>query len=145
MLDKWLNYTCAYWKNSRDLDEAQEAKLDLVCRKIGLKAGMNVLELGCGWGSFAKYAAEKYGVSMIGLTVSKEQVSLGMQICNGLPVDLRLQDYRGARGEYDAVISIGMMEHVGYKSYRIYYGGRGPHLEKRWNGFHPYHWRQPHI
>lgn len=66
MLDKRLNYTCAYWKNARNLDEAQEAKLDLVCRKIGLKPGMQVLELGCGWGSFAKYAAEKYGASVLG-------------------------------------------------------------------------------
>jgi cyclopropane-fatty-acyl-phospholipid synthase len=120
MLDKRMNYTCAYWKNAKNLDEAQEAKLDLVCRKIGLKPGMKVLELGCGWGSFAKYAAEKYGASVLGLTVSKEQVALGMEICRGLPVELRFQDYREARGEFDAVISIGVMEHVGYKNYPTY-------------------------
>jgi cyclopropane-fatty-acyl-phospholipid synthase len=120
MLDKRLNYTCAYWKNAANLDEAQEAKLDLVCRKIGLKPGMHVLELGCGWGSFAKYAAEKYGAHVLGVTVSKEQVALGMEWCKGLPVELRLQDYRTVEGKYDAVISIGIMEHVGYKNYRTY-------------------------
>lgn len=120
MLDKRLNYTCAYWKNATCLDEAQEAKLDLVCRKIGLKPGMTVLELGCGWGAFAKYAAEKYGVSVLGVTVSKEQVALGMELCKGLPVELRLQDYREVQGQYDRVISIGIMEHVGYKNYRTY-------------------------
>jgi cyclopropane-fatty-acyl-phospholipid synthase len=120
MLDRRLNYTCAYWKNATTLDEAQEAKLDLVCRKIGLKPGMSVLELGCGWGSFAKYAAEKYGAKVLGVTVSKEQVALGMELCRGLPVELRLQDYREVEGQYDAVISIGIMEHVGYKNYRTY-------------------------
>jgi cyclopropane-fatty-acyl-phospholipid synthase len=120
MLDKRLNYTCAYWKNASNLDEAQEAKLDLVCRKIGLQPGMHVLELGCGWGSFAKYAAEKYGAEVLGVTVSKEQVALGMELCKGLPVELRLQDYREVQGTYDRVISIGVMEHVGTKNYRTY-------------------------
>ncbi|MGA2490324.1 MAG: cyclopropane fatty acyl phospholipid synthase [Anaerolineales bacterium] len=120
MLDKRLTYTCAYWKNARTLDEAQEAKLELVCRKIGIQPGMRILELGCGWGSFAKYAAEKYGASVLGVTVSKEQVALGMEFCKGLPVELRLQDYREVTGTYDAVISIGVMEHVGYKNYAEY-------------------------
>ncbi len=120
MLDKRLNYTCAYWANADNLDDAQEAKLDLVCRKIGLEPGMTVLELGCGWGSFAKYAAEKYGAQVLGVTVSKEQVALGMQRCEGLPVELRLQDYRDVSGTYDRVISIGVMEHVGYRNYRTY-------------------------
>ncbi|MDZ4158985.1 MAG: cyclopropane fatty acyl phospholipid synthase [Anaerolineaceae bacterium] len=120
MLDKRLNYTCAYWKGAKNLDEAQEAKLELVCQKIGIKPGMRILELGCGWGSFAKYAAEKYGTHVLGVTVSKEQVALGMELCKGLPVELRLQDYRQVEGKYDAVISIGVMEHVGYKNYRTY-------------------------
>jgi cyclopropane-fatty-acyl-phospholipid synthase len=120
MLDRRLVYTCAYWKDASCLDEAQEAKLDMVCKKIGLKPGMRVLELGCGWGSFAKYAAEKYGAQVLGVTVSKEQVALGMELCKGLPVELRLQDYREVQGSYDAVISIGVMEHVGYKNYRTY-------------------------
>jgi cyclopropane-fatty-acyl-phospholipid synthase len=120
MLDSRLNYTCAYWKNAANLDEAQEAKLDLVCKKIGLKPGMQVLELGCGWGSFAKFAAERYGAHVLGVTVSKEQVALGMEMCKGLPVELRLQDYRTVEGKFDAVVSIGIMEHVGYKNYRTY-------------------------
>lgn len=120
MLDKRLNYTCGYWQDATTLDEAQEAKLELVCKKIGLKPGMRVLELGCGWGSFAKYAAERYGAQVLGVTVSKEQVALGMELCRGLPVELRLQDYRQVEGTYDAVISIGIMEHVGYKNYRTY-------------------------
>jgi cyclopropane-fatty-acyl-phospholipid synthase len=120
MLDRRLNYTCGYWKTATNLDEAQEAKLELVCQKIGLKPGMRVLELGCGWGSFARYAAEKHGANVLGVTVSKEQVALGMEMCKGLPVELRLQDYRLVEGKYDAVISIGIMEHVGYKNYHTY-------------------------
>jgi cyclopropane-fatty-acyl-phospholipid synthase len=82
---------------------------------------MRVLELGCGWGTFAKFAAEKYGVEVTGYTVSKEQVALGRELCRGLPVELRLEDYRKARGLYDRVISIGMMEHVGHKNHRAYF------------------------
>lgn len=120
MLDKRLNYTCAYWKNAKTLDEAQEAKLELVCKKIGLQPGMTVLELGCGWGAFAIYAAEKYGAHVTGVTVSKAQVELGMERAKGLPVELKLMDYRDVEGKYDRVISIGILEHVGYKNYRTY-------------------------
>jgi cyclopropane-fatty-acyl-phospholipid synthase len=130
MLDKRLNYTCAYWKNAATLDEAQEAKLELVCKKINIKPGMKILELGCGWGSFAKYAAEKYGAHVLGVTVSKEQVALGMELCRGLPVELRLQDYRKVQGTYDAVISIGIMEHVGTKNYRTYMKTVDNHLKE---------------
>lgn len=121
MLDKRLNYTCAYWKNADTLDQAQENKLELVCQKIGIYPGMHILELGCGWGSFAKYAAEKHGAHVVGMNISKEQISLGRELCQGLPVELRLQDYREVEGTYDAVISIGVMEHVGYKNYRTYF------------------------
>ncbi|MBS3752825.1 MAG: cyclopropane fatty acyl phospholipid synthase [Anaerolineales bacterium] len=120
MLDKRMNYTCGYWREADNLDDAQEAKLDLVCRKIGLEPGMRVLELGCGFGSFAKYAAEKYGVEVLGVTVSKEQVALATEMSRGLPVEIRLQDYREVEGQYDRVISIGVMEHVGVKNYRTY-------------------------
>jgi len=120
MLDARLNYTSAYWKNAENLAQAQEAKLDLVCKKINLKPGMTVLELGCGWGSFAKYAAEKYGAKVMAVNISKQQVQLGRELCKGLPVELRLQDYREVDGTYDAVISIGILEHVGYKNYRTY-------------------------
>lgn len=121
MLDKRLVYTCGYFKNAATLDEAQEAKLALVCRKIGLRAGMTVLDIGCGWGSFAKFAAERYGAQVVGVTVSKAQVEWGSQLCAGLPVELRLQDYRDIRGEhFDRVVSLGMFEHVGYKNYRTF-------------------------
>ena len=120
MLDSRLNYTCGYWANATSLDEAQEAKLELVCKKLALEPGMTVLDLGCGFGSFAAYAASKYRVSVAGVTVSKRQVELGMKRCQGLPVDLRLLDYREVSGSYDRVISIGIMEHVGYKNYRTY-------------------------
>lgn len=120
MLDSTMAYTCGYWRTAKNLDEAQHAKLDLVCRKAGLEAGMKVLELGCGWGSFAKFAAENYGVEVTGYTVSKEQVALGRERCAGLPVELRLEDYRKAHGTYDAVVSIGIMEHVGPKNHRDY-------------------------
>jgi cyclopropane-fatty-acyl-phospholipid synthase len=120
MLDSRMNYTCGYWKNASDLDSAQEAKLELICRKIGLKPGMSVLELGCGFGAFARYAAERYGVEVTGLTISRQQLALGTELCQGLPVQLHLQDYRLATGSYDRVISIGIMEHVGYRNYREY-------------------------
>ena len=120
MLDKRLNYTCGYWREADNLDQAQEAKLDLVCRKIGLEPGMKVLDIGCGVGAFAKFAAEEYGAEVVGVTVSLEQVKLGNERCQGLPVELKLQDYRDVQGEYDRVISIGVMEHVGSKNYRTY-------------------------
>ncbi|MCP4402804.1 MAG: cyclopropane fatty acyl phospholipid synthase [bacterium] len=120
MLDARLCYTCGYWKDVDTLDKAQEAKLDLVCRKINLSSGMTVLELGCGWGSFAKYAAEKYGARVVGVNICKEQVRLARELCAGLPIEIRQQDYREVEGNYDAVISIGILEHVGYKNYRTY-------------------------
>jgi cyclopropane-fatty-acyl-phospholipid synthase len=120
MLDSRMVYTCGYWRDAENLEEAQKAKLDLVCRKIGLEPGMKVLDLGCGWGSFAQYAAQNYGAEVTGLTVSRDQVKLGQEMCQGLPVDIRLQDYREISGTYDRVVSIGLLEHVGYKNYRDY-------------------------
>jgi cyclopropane-fatty-acyl-phospholipid synthase len=117
MLDKRLIYSCGYWKNASSLDEAQEAKLDLVCRKLDLQPGMRLLDIGCGWGGTAKFAAENYGVEVLGITVSKEQVAFGKELCRGLPVEIRLQDYRGLTGTFDRIVSIGMFEHVGYKNY----------------------------
>lgn len=121
MLDKRMNYSCAYWKDAENLDEAQENKLELICRKLGLKPGMRVLDIGCGWGAFGKYAAEKYGVEVVGVTVSKEQVELGRKLCQGLPVEFRLMDYRDIDGEFDRIASIGMIEHVGYKNYKTFF------------------------
>src|SRR3989344_1849420 len=118
MLDKRMQYTCAYWKNAKTLDQAQEAKLDLVCRKTKLKKGDRVLELGGGWGGFAKYAAQKYGCHVTSYNISEEQVKYARELCKGLPVQIILGDYRESKGKYDKVISIGMCEHVGYKNYK---------------------------
>lgn len=120
MLDKRMVYSCAYWKEAETLDEAQEAKLDLICRKLNLQSGNRVLDIGCGWGSFIKYAAERYGISAVGITVSKEQMQLGRELCAGLPVEIRLQDYRELDETFDHIVSVGMFEHVGYKNYRTY-------------------------
>lgn len=118
MLDKRLSYTCGYWKNANTLDKAQEAKLDLVCKKLNLKKGDKVLDIGCGWGSFLKYAAEKYGIKGVGITISKEQVDLARKLCKGLDVEIRLQDYRDVREQFDHIVTIGMFEAVGVKNYR---------------------------
>jgi len=121
MLDKRMNYSCAYWKDAGSLDEAQENKLELICRKIYLKPGLRVLDIGCGWGSFGKYAAEKYNVKVIGITVSKEQVELGRRLCEGLPVEFRLIDYRDIYEKFDRIVSVGMIEHVGFKNYKAFF------------------------
>ncbi len=121
MLDTRMVYTCGYWKNAKTLDEAQEAKLDLVCRKIGLKKGDRILDIGCGWGSFAKYAAEIYGAEVVGITVSKEQAVLAREKCKGLSVDIRVQDYRDINEKFDHIVSLGMFEHVGVKNYKTYF------------------------
>ena len=120
MLDERMNYSCGYWRNAENLDQAQINKLDLICRKMFLKPGMNVLEIGCGWGGFAKYAAENYGVSVDGLTISKQQAEFAQDCCKGLNISIELKDYRELNGQYDCIVSVGMFEHVGYKNYKKY-------------------------
>lgn len=121
MLDPRLVYSCGYWANATTLAEAQEAKLDLICRKIGLERGMRVLDIGSGWGGFLQFAAERYGVSGLGVTVSKEQAQLANERTAHLPVETKLMDYMELDGQFDRVVSIGMFEHVGYKNYRAYF------------------------
>ena len=121
MLDRRLTYSCGYWRDAADLDAAQEAKLDLVCRKLRLARGMRVLDVGCGWGSFAIFAAERYGVEVVGVTVSAAQQRTAAERGRGLPVEFRLQDYRDLDEPFDAVASIGMFEHVGAKNYPTYF------------------------
>ncbi|MDA8239319.1 MAG: cyclopropane fatty acyl phospholipid synthase [Nitrospiraceae bacterium] len=120
MLDRRMVYSCAYWKDADNLDDAQEAKLDLICRKLALHPGDRILDIGCGWGSFAKYAAGKYGVEVVGITVSKEQMELGKEMCKGFPVEIRMQDYRDLSGVFDHIVSVGMFEHVGFKNYEMF-------------------------
>ena len=120
MLDKRMTYSCGYWQKADSLDEAQEDKLELICRKLGLQPGMKILDIGCGWGSLAIYAAEKYQVEVVGVTVSGEQVELARTLCRDLPVEIRLQDYRDIDEKFDRIVSVGMIEHVGYKNYRTF-------------------------
>jgi cyclopropane-fatty-acyl-phospholipid synthase len=119
--DARLTGSCGYWKTATDLDAAQEAKLELVCRKIGLQPGQSVLDIGCGWGAFMGYAAERHGAQCAGVTVSREQVAYGRERYAGLPVEFRLQDYRNYAGRTDHVVSMGMFEHVGARNYRRYF------------------------
>jgi len=126
MLGERLVYSCGYWRTARCLDDAQQAKLDLVCRKLRLEPGMRVLDIGCGWGEALKFAAQHYGVRGVGVTVSREQAHYARESCAGLPLQIRVQDYREieqheAGGRFDRIWSIGMFEHVGARNYRTYF------------------------
>lgn len=121
MLDSGMNYSCAYWPGAADLEQAQRNKLDLICRKLELRKGERLLDIGCGWGGMARYAAEHYGVDVTGITVSREQLKLAQARCEGLPVTLQLCDYRELQGRFDKIASIGMFEHVGSKNYPVYF------------------------
>lgn len=120
MLDSRMIYSCAYWKKAKNLEQAQEHKLDLICRKLDLKPGMKMLDIGCGWGGLALYAAKNYKVSVVGVTISKEQAKYAQEITKGYPVEIRLQDYRDIDETFDRIVSVGMFEHVGYKNYQIF-------------------------
>jgi cyclopropane-fatty-acyl-phospholipid synthase len=120
MLDARMIYSCAYWQGAEDLDGAQERKLDLICRKLHLTPGQRLLDIGCGWGGMARFAAERYGVEVVGVTISSEQLLLAREVCRGLPVEIRLQDYRSLHEPFDRIVSIGMFEHVGYRNYRTF-------------------------
>ncbi|WP_048308783.1 cyclopropane fatty acyl phospholipid synthase [Halomonas sp. PR-M31] len=121
MLDPTMCYSCGYWKEARTLHEAQVAKLDLAARKLKIEPGMKVLDIGCGWGSFAEHAARHYGAEVTGITISKEQAALGRERCAGLPVEILLEDYRDLQGRFDRIVSIGMFEHVGHRNYATYF------------------------
>lgn len=120
MLGKDLAYSCGYWKNAKTLDQAQEHKFDLICRKLNLQPGQKILDMGCGWGGFMKYAAENYQVSCVGITLSNDQFEFSKARCANLPIEIRLADYRELDQSFDHIVSIGMFEHVGYKNYREY-------------------------
>ncbi|OGT53372.1 MAG: cyclopropane-fatty-acyl-phospholipid synthase [Gammaproteobacteria bacterium RIFCSPHIGHO2_12_FULL_42_13] len=120
MLDSRMIYSCGYWKDAHNLEEAQQEKLDLICRKLQLQPGMTLLDIGCGWGGLAKYAAETYGVKVTGLTISQDQYQYAKQLCEKLPIEIYLEDYRNIHEQYDRVASVGMFEHVGHLNYRTY-------------------------
>ena len=126
-LDPSMTYSCAYFQGgAQSLEEAQQAKLELVCKKLGLKAGERVLDVGCGWGSFAIHAAQHHGVEVLGVTLSERQVELGRERAQAAGVadrvQLRLADYRelGRAEQFDAISSIGMVEHVGEERIDVY-------------------------
>ncbi|MCB0353237.1 MAG: cyclopropane fatty acyl phospholipid synthase [Bdellovibrionales bacterium] len=121
MLGESMTYTCGYFCKTNSLDQAQYDKLDLCCRKLKLERGMKVLDIGCGWGNFAKFAAAKYGVTVHGVTVSERQAEFARNACKGLPVEIHLQDYRDIRGTYDRIVSIEMIEAVGRKNLPTYF------------------------
>lgn len=120
MLDELMTYSCGYWKSAKNLDEAQAAKYDLIARKLGLTPGMRVLDIGCGWGGFSKFIAQNYGVEVVGITLSENQAEYARKVCAGLPVEIRIQDYRDVKDTFDRVVEIGMFEHVGEKNYRTF-------------------------
>jgi len=117
MLDKRMIYSCAYWKDAATLEEAQEKKLDLICQKLQLKPGHRLLDIGCGWGGLARFAAENYGANVVGVTISEQQYRYAKEYCKDLPVEIRLQDYRDINETFDRIVSVGMFEHVGYMNY----------------------------
>ncbi len=130
MLDSSMNYSCAYWKNADSLEQAQINKMELICQKLKLSAGMKVLDIGCGWGGLANYMAKHYQVEVDGLTISKEQQALATERNQGQPVNIRLQDYRDMNGQYDRIVSVGMFEHVGQKNYSTYFNKASELLSK---------------
>ncbi|CAI0816292.1 Cyclopropane-fatty-acyl-phospholipid synthase [Serratia grimesii] len=121
MLDPYMQYSCGYWKDAETLEQAQLAKLKMICEKLQLKPGMSLLDIGCGWGGLAQYAAENYGVSVHGVTISAEQQKLAQERCAGLDVEILLQDYRDLNRQFDRIVSVGMFEHVGPKNYDTYF------------------------
>jgi cyclopropane-fatty-acyl-phospholipid synthase len=122
MLDPELNYSCAYWKEADSLEMAQQHKLDLICRKMNLAPGMRVLDVGCGWGSFARFAAKNYGVEVVGITLSEEQLAHCQERHEDLSVEYILKDYRKLESnQFDRIVSIGMFEHVGLKNFKTYF------------------------
>ncbi|WP_031522453.1 cyclopropane fatty acyl phospholipid synthase [Siccibacter colletis] len=121
MLDPAMQYSCGYWKTADNLVDAQQAKLKLICDKLALEPGMTLLDIGCGWGGLAEYAARHYGVSVHGVTISAEQQKMAQERCQGLDVNIRLQDYRDLDEQFDRIVSVGMFEHVGPKNYATYF------------------------
>lgn len=136
MLGESMAYTCAYWQNAKTLDQAQHDKFDLVCKKIDLKPGDHVLELGCGWGSFAKFAAENYGCRIVAVNISSEQIAYAKESCKNLPIEFHLCDYRDCTTynphqiKFDKIVSIGLCEHIGYKNYRRFFQIARSHIKE---------------
>jgi cyclopropane-fatty-acyl-phospholipid synthase len=120
MLDPNMQYSCALFTEGDDLASAQLRKLDWICQRLGLRPGLRLLDIGCGWGGLARHAARHYGCQVVGITASREQFVYAQRWCRGLDVEIQLRDYREVSDQFDRVVSVGMVEHVGYKNYRTY-------------------------
>lgn len=116
-----LQYSCGYWKEATMLEQAQQAKLRMICEKLQLQPGMTLLDIGCSRGGLAAYAARHYGISVYGVTISREQPKLAQERCRDLNVTIQLQDYRDLNRHFDRIVSVGMFEHVGPKNYDTYF------------------------
>jgi cyclopropane-fatty-acyl-phospholipid synthase len=125
MLDPYMCYSCGYWDQAQTLEQAQAAKLELICRKLQLEPGMHLLDIGCGWGSLMRYAATHFGVHCVGLTVSREQAAAGSLLDREWPIRYELVDYRqfnlDGRQRFDRIASVGMFEHVGLSNHKDYF------------------------
>jgi len=119
-LDPYNQYSCGYFNATDDLHQAQQNKLKLICKKIGIRSDDHVLDIGCGWGGFAKYAAEHHGCNVTAVNISKEQLRYAKDFCKNLPVHFIDCDYRKIRGTFDKIVSVGMFEHVGFKNYKTF-------------------------
>src|SRR5947199_1066596 len=120
MLDPNMQYSCALFAEGDDLASAQLRKLDWICERLRLRPGLRLLDIGCGWGGLARHAARRYGCHVVGITISQEQFRYAQRWCRGLDVEIQLRDYRDVTGPFDRDVSVGMVEHVGYKNYRTY-------------------------
>lgn len=121
MLDKRMIYTCGYWQDAENLDQAQEHKLELVAKKLKLEPGMRVLDIGCGWGGSAAYLADRHGVDVVGISISQQQIEHARAQHTSEQVEFRLQDFRLIDEKFDRIYSLGMFEHVGFKNYADYF------------------------
>lgn len=130
MLDPWMQYSCGYWKGVDGLCSAQTNKLKLICEKLHLSKGMTLLDVGCGWGGLAAFAAENYGVKVTGVTISPQQQEYAKTRCNNLDVEILLKDYRDINGTFDRIVSVGMFEHVGPHNYNDYFNILNNTLDK---------------
>ena len=119
-LDPYNQYSCGYFQGTDDLNQAQLNKLALIAGKLELANGDQLLDIGCGWGGLAKYAAERYGCQVTAVNISGEQLQFARDFCKGLPVDFKDCDYRLLAGHFDKIVSVGMFEHVGSKNYRTF-------------------------
>ena len=127
MLGKSMAYSCGYWKNANTLDESQEAKYELLFQKLNINGGSRLLDMGSGWGGLAKYLAEVHGCDVVCVNISSEQINYSRKSCTGLPIKFYMCDYRDTHiynpknEPFDAVISLGLGEHVGPKNHRSWF------------------------